>query len=625
MVADKIFDLSISSQLVYQSDIPIKGKTFVKVFIDRVGEGTWEVIDGNNYQLINDSLVFTERPTGSLLIMQVATTPSELQQTPTDISLLLTIKEEIKTLVASLGYIVVVSDSISNVNLVAGSIYNVNTVASNITDVINVSDNIPLISTVNDDMPSVIIVANDIDKVVSVANSISDVSIVAGSIANVNLVAGSISNVNTVASNMAGLNEIVTNMDEILEADTNAQLASDSALLAQKWASNPEDVPVTTIPDKFSALHWAEKAREWAMTVFSSVTAIAGTLMLRGTNNEVGIEEIRFNTHQNGLRYNTGDGTLEIDMGSAGVTQSIGLESYVRIKASSTITNGQVIIANGAVGNSGVLTGIPATGTFPAHMIIGVATQDIPINGFGFVTRVGIVHDVNTNSWNEGDKLWYNSSVVGGLTNVEPTSGVKVAVAMVVFKSPNGSIFVRAGDIDENLYAKVTYVDTKTAETLSVAKLLHIQDQKTSGTAGGTPTAGAWNRRTLNSIVMNTITGASLSSNIITLPAGTYFVEATAPAVGDTGSATNQRHKVAIRKTDGSVLALGTSECVQLAGSSTIIQTRSKVEGRLILSVQTDIELSQWFTTTTSYAMGVATGIAGVNEVYSEIRIWKVS
>lgn len=53
-------------------------------------------------------------------------------------------------------------------------------------------------------------------------------------------------------------------------------------------------------------------------------------------------------------------------------------------------------------------------------------------------------------------------------------------------------------------------------------------DQKTSGTNGGTLTAGIWQTRDLNSSAGN-IVGASLASNQITLPAGSYYISATAP------------------------------------------------------------------------------------------------
>lgn len=47
-----------------------------------------------------------------------------------------------------------------------------------------------------------------------------------------------------------------------------------------------------------------------------------------------------------------------------------------------------------------------------------------------------------------------------------------------------------------------------------------IQDQKSSGTDGGTFTSGAWRTRTLNTTVLNTIgAGFSLSSNQFTLAA----------------------------------------------------------------------------------------------------------
>ncbi|MDM9629548.1 hypothetical protein QTL95_27055 [Rhizobium sp. S152] len=44
------------------------------------------------------------------------------------------------------------------------------------------------------------------------------------------------------------------------EANDSAESAAISETNAQKWATNPEDTPVTTGPDKFSAYHWAQKA-----------------------------------------------------------------------------------------------------------------------------------------------------------------------------------------------------------------------------------------------------------------------------------------------------------------------------------------------------------------------------
>lgn len=61
-------------------------------------------------------------------------------------------------------------------------------------------------------------------------------------------------------------------------------------------------------------------------------------------------------------------------------------------------------------------------------------------------------------------------------------------------------------------------------------KVLHVIDRKTNQTdAGGTGTADVWNDRALNTVIKNTITGASLASNIFTLPVGEYEIFAFAP------------------------------------------------------------------------------------------------
>ena len=59
---------------------------------------------------------------------------------------------------------------------------------------------------------------------------------------------------------------------------------------------------------------------------------------------------------------------------------------------------------------------------------------------------------------------------------------------------------------------------------------LHVRDEKNPVVDGGSFTAGPWVTRDLNTIVTNSIAGASLTGNEITLPAGSYAVDAWAPA-----------------------------------------------------------------------------------------------
>jgi hypothetical protein len=143
--------------------------------------------------------------------------------------------------------------------------------------------------------------------------------------------------------------------------------------------------------------------------------------------------------------------TLNIVMEDSGeVIQHIGEETYYRVKASATITEGQVVMFTGTVGASGGLRGAPATGltSTQSEYIMGVATQNIANNGWGYVTWFGEVKGVNTTggaeAWVDGQILYYNPAVAGGLTKTVPTApNPKVIVASVVHAASNGILFVR--------------------------------------------------------------------------------------------------------------------------------------------------------------------------------------
>jgi len=143
--------------------------------------------------------------------------------------------------------------------------------------------------------------------------------------------------------------------------------------------------------------------------------------------------------------------TLNIVMEDSGeVIQHVGEETYYRVKASATITKGQVVMITGTVGASGGLRGAPATGltAVQGENILGIATQNIANNDWGYVTWFGEVKQVNTTggveAWIDGQILYYNPAVAGGLTKNVPTApNPKVIVAAVIHAATNGILFVR--------------------------------------------------------------------------------------------------------------------------------------------------------------------------------------
>ena len=137
--------------------------------------------------------------------------------------------------------------------------------------------------------------------------------------------------------------------------------------------------------------------------------------------------------------------TMNLGM-NYGVTQQVGLETYILIKASATISDGQVIMFTGANGDN--VTGAPAntaSAGFRPEYIIGVATQNIANNGFGYVTVFGSVHGLNTNAYNVGDILWVDNATPGALTATRPSDpNYQIEVAAVTKKSGgDGHIQVR--------------------------------------------------------------------------------------------------------------------------------------------------------------------------------------
>lgn len=139
-----------------------------------------------------------------------------------------------------------------------------------------------------------------------------------------------------------------------------------------------------------------------------------------------------------------------------------------------------------------------------------------------------------------------------------------------------------------------------------------VQDEKSSGTDGGTSVTG-WNDRVLNTVKKNTIFNSSLTSNRVTLPVGKYNTNGTAVAY-----AGNNSNQTAIyNATDAAYEQLGTT---QYASS---YSTNSTVKGSFeITSTAKAIGLRQWMQVGVS-ANGLGQKKTGgsVNEVYARMQI----
>lgn len=186
----------------------------------------------------------------------------------------------------------------------------------------------------------------------------------------------------------------------------------------------------------------------------SGFTFTGGPVTAAGTITMQDPDFVQFDTAAGATRatgqlwWNDDDNAKTIMLGGEGSTVDLkfGEQTYYRIKASSAITKGQVVMFTGTVGASGGLQGAPATGLTKAtaSYVMGVAAEDIALNDWGYVTSFGLVRQLDTSTFVDGDILYLDPTVAGGLTTTVPAApAAKVEIAAVVYADANGSLFVR--------------------------------------------------------------------------------------------------------------------------------------------------------------------------------------
>lgn len=185
--------------------------------------------------------------------------------------------------------------------------------------------------------------------------------------------------------------------------------------------------------------------------------------------------------------------------------------------------------------------------------------------------------------------------------------------ALVPLTVPAGAAGLQVPNVDD--------MDAAIAEAIAaippgaVASIL-VSDRKAIGVHAGTSVVGE-QQRTLNTVISNNITGASLAGNAVTLPAGTYAVRASAPAHRSNATRLSIRNNAT-----NALIALGESA---YTGSDTNMSVTAILDGVFVLAVQTAVRLTQYFGSGyADYGLGGSTP-DGYENVYSNLLITKIA
>lgn len=152
--------------------------------------------------------------------------------------------------------------------------------------------------------------------------------------------------------------------------------------------------------------------------------------------------------------------------------------------------------------------------------------------------------------------------------------------------------------------------------TLTLARpMMHVQDRKPRDTSAGDASSGD-NQRDLNTVLTNDIVGAALLNNSISLPAGTYYLDAyIAAEQGQDGFGAISY----LKNSQGTKILHGT-----VIESSGVAQAQNTMlAGRFTLSTADTIHLGQWWGGAAGLGLGRA-GNCDPHECYVDVRIWQL-
>ena len=129
-----------------------------------------------------------------------------------------------------------------------------------------------------------------------------------------------------------------------------------------------------------------------------------------------------------------------------------------------------------------------------------------------------------------------------------------------------------------------------------------LQEIQPISTNGGTFTSGAWQQRVLNTLTLDSGGNATLVANQFSLVAGTYDLEAVAPA------ANCDQHQIRLLNvTVGAPVCVGSSEFASPSGA----QTNSILRTRLVITGTNTYQIEHECTTTAaSFGLGVSNGFS---------------
>lgn len=163
----------------------------------------------------------------------------------------------------------------------------------------------------------------------------------------------------------------------------------------------------------------------------------------------ISVDNIQLNTSptvsgfsEGRIYFDTNYKTAAINL-DADVNLQIGQENYIYVynSSGSLIKNGKAVYMSGTNGEFPAV-GLAIADNVLTAKVLGIATHDIPVGSYGFITNLGVIHDISTNEFVNGDRLYLSNTSPGDYTSANPTAIWSFIGTVVKSSASTGSILV---------------------------------------------------------------------------------------------------------------------------------------------------------------------------------------
>ena len=194
---------------------------------------------------------------------------------------------------------------------------------------------------------------------------------------------------------------------------------------------------------KYNGTGWALKIDALVLTN-ADVTGALGYTPATAAQGALADTAIQTLTSTDGSVAFTTTGTIrDLSVTVAGATSNV--IAQVRNTTGATLTKGTAVYISGATGQISTVSKALATSDATSAQTLGLVTADLANNSNGNVTVIGLITNINTSAFTDGQQLYLSPTVAGALTGTKPVApNHMVYIAVVEHAHPTqGKLFVK--------------------------------------------------------------------------------------------------------------------------------------------------------------------------------------